>query len=280
MTIEANGRDSGSDLAGTLRKLRKAAGLSGERLAARCAMIQSRISRIESGKQLPTVVDVDRILTALEVPAEAATGLLSLARRANVEHTSWRAVAEVGIWRKQEELTALAESCKVQRQFLPSMLSGLLQVPEYARAALLPVVDTDPARDVERAVAARIERQKALEDESRRFVFLLAEQAVRWRHVERSVMAAQCGHLATLAERPNVEIHVLPLSAIVPASTLCTYMIYDNRLVVAELLSGEFAMRDPRDIAHHLAVFEHYQSHALSGARATAFLLAARDEFM
>lgn len=142
MTIDPDLRHSGSDLAGTLRKLRKAAGLSGERLAARCAMSQSRISRIESGKQLPTVVDVDRILAALEVPAEAASELLALARRANVEHTSWRAVAEIGLWRKQQELTALAESCKVQRQFLPSMLSGLLQMPEYARIALSPVVST------------------------------------------------------------------------------------------------------------------------------------------
>jgi transcriptional regulator with XRE-family HTH domain len=42
-----------SDLAETLRALRKAAGLSGERLAARCAMSQSKISRIEQGKVLP-----------------------------------------------------------------------------------------------------------------------------------------------------------------------------------------------------------------------------------
>ncbi|MGH3516836.1 MAG: helix-turn-helix domain-containing protein [Haloechinothrix sp.] len=73
MTIEPDTRQSRSDLAGTLRKLRKAAGLSGERLAVRCAMSQSKISRIESGRAFPTVLDVDRILTALEVPGEIAT---------------------------------------------------------------------------------------------------------------------------------------------------------------------------------------------------------------
>lgn len=277
MTIDPD--TSRQDLAGTLRRLRKAAGLSGERLAARCAMSQSRISRIESGKQLPTVVDVDRILTALEVPADAATELLTLARRANIEHTSWRAVAEVGVWRKQEELIALTESCTVQRHFLPAMLSGLLQIPEYARAALSPVVDTDPARDVERALRARQERQAALEDESRRFIFLLAEQAVRWRYVERSVMARQCEHVAAVAERPNVEVHVVPLTATIPTGALNSYVLYDDRLVVAELLSGEVTMRDPKDVAHHRAVFDYFLKHALSGGRATAFLLAARDEF-
>lgn len=133
---------------------------------------------------------------------------------------------------------------------------------------------------MERAVEARLERQKVLDDESRTFIFLLTEQTVKWRHVERSIMARQCEHMATLIERPNVGINILPLSVGVPASTLCTYMIYDTRLVVAELLSGEVAMHDPKDIAHHLAVFDFYLKHALSGSRATAFLLAARDEFM
>ncbi|MQA64214.1 MAG: helix-turn-helix domain-containing protein, partial [Actinophytocola sp.] len=96
MTIEPDTQQSRIDLAGTLRKLRKAAGLSGERLAVRCAMSQSKISRIESGKALPSVLDVDRILTALEVPADVASELLALTRRANVEHTSWRSVAELG----------------------------------------------------------------------------------------------------------------------------------------------------------------------------------------
>jgi transcriptional regulator with XRE-family HTH domain len=67
-------------LAGALRELRRAAGLSGERLAVRCAMSQAKISRIETGKVLPTVIDVERILTALSVPTEVASDLLSMAR--------------------------------------------------------------------------------------------------------------------------------------------------------------------------------------------------------
>jgi transcriptional regulator with XRE-family HTH domain len=43
-------------------------------------MPQSEVSRIESGRILPTVVDIERILTALEVPSEVAAALLSLAR--------------------------------------------------------------------------------------------------------------------------------------------------------------------------------------------------------
>lgn len=279
MTIEANGRHSRDDLATTLRKLRKAAGLSGERLAVRCQMSQSKISRIESGRFLPTVVDVERILRALEVPGDVATQLTALARRANVEHTSWRSVAEMGFWRKQAELKSLAEASKVVRHFTPAMPSGLLQVPEYAQAALSAKVASDPARDVDRAVRARLDRQSVLEDETRRFVFLMTEQAVKWRRASRDVMAKQCEHMAKLSEYANIDIAIVPQSAEVSGSPMNSYVIYD-RLVIAELFSGEVALRDPRDIEYHYDLFELFLSHALAGTHATAFLLAARDEFM
>src|SRR4051794_1766958 len=68
------------DLATALRDLRTASGLSGERLARRCGMSQSKVSRIETGRLLPTVVDVDRMLTALGVDTATRTGLLALTR--------------------------------------------------------------------------------------------------------------------------------------------------------------------------------------------------------
>ncbi|GAA0507460.1 helix-turn-helix transcriptional regulator [Saccharopolyspora thermophila] len=118
--IEPDNQDQGRKrLAESLRELRKAAGLSGERLAARASMSQSKISRIESGKALPTVVDVERLLKALDVPTEAANELLALARTANVDYSSWRSYARVGLWRKQAELKALAECVNSCPRFRP-----------------------------------------------------------------------------------------------------------------------------------------------------------------
>ncbi|MFE2742955.1 helix-turn-helix domain-containing protein [Streptomyces scopuliridis] len=69
MTFEAEQLgDSGPELASLLRELRKRAGLSGDRLAARCNMSQSKVSRIESGKSRPSLVDVEQILRALDAP--------------------------------------------------------------------------------------------------------------------------------------------------------------------------------------------------------------------
>jgi hypothetical protein len=242
-------------------------------------MSQAKISRIEGRKITPTVADVERILIALDVPATVADGLVALARRVNVQHTSWRAAAEIGLWRKQDELKALADSATTIRQFLPAMPSGLVQTEEYARAALTRMVPTDPARDVEKAVRARLARQASLADEDRGFIFLLTEQAVRWRYASPDIMAAQCLHMSDVAEKPNVELAVIPQSTEVAGGALNTFVVYDERLVLVELFSGEVVLRDPRDIAHHLQVFDFFLGHALRGVDAITFLRSVAAEF-
>lgn len=141
------------NLAETLKQLRKAAGLSGERLAVRAAMSQSKISRIESGRSLPTVVDVERIIKALEVSPEVREEVLSLARTANVEYISLRSSARLGIWWKQAEIKALAESSSAVRQFLPAIPSG------FSRRASTRVRCSHPAwREDPRGISTALSR--------------------------------------------------------------------------------------------------------------------------
>lgn len=55
-----------SGVAAELRRLRIAAGLTGERLSARARMSQSKISKIENGRQPASPGDVERLLLALD----------------------------------------------------------------------------------------------------------------------------------------------------------------------------------------------------------------------
>ncbi|QKW54518.1 helix-turn-helix domain-containing protein [Streptomyces buecherae] len=268
------------DLAEALRGLRRASGLSGERLAVRCNMSQTKISRIETGRALPTVMDVERILTALNVPSEVADELLKLARRANVDYASWRAYARVGLYHKQAELRALESSSLVMRHFLPAIPTGLLHVREYATATLSRTVEGDPARDVTRAVDARMERQWVLDDASRSFFFLMTEQAVRWRRANCHVMAAQCSHMAEVNQKPNVRLGIVPQTVEVSGTPMNVFVIYDDRLVTVELFSGEVVLRDPRDIIQHQNLFDLFWSNAITGDAATGFLLQVAEEFM
>ncbi len=268
------------DLAEALRGLRLASGLSGARLAVRCAMSQVKISRIETGKTLPTVIDVERILQALEVPGEVTREMLALARTANVDYTAWRTYARLGLYQKQAELKALEKSSTFMRHFLPGVPTGLLHVREYATETLTPSVRTEAARDISRVVQARMDRQAVLDDPDRRFVFLLTEQAVRWATASRPVLAAQAEHMARVSGKPNVEIAIIPQGTYIREVPLNVFVIYDDRLVTVELFSGEVVLRNPQDISHHIALFDLFLSHALRGAEATAFLRRCADEFM
>lgn len=280
MSIEPDRQEATrKELAEVLRELRKAAGLSGDRLAARCGISQSKISRIERGRTLPSVFDVERILAALKVRQDKARELLELARAANVDFTSSHALARVGTWRRQLELKAMTESTSVMRQFLPAIPTALVQTLEYARCVMEPSVPSAPERDVEKLVQARMQLRTVIEDESREFVLLMTEQAVRWNYAGRPAMARQVAHMAREAQRPNVDLAVIPNTAEVHDAPLNVFVIYDERLVQVEILNGVVSFRDPRDVTYYLELFEFFYSHALTGEDAIEFLTSVADEF-
>lgn len=267
------------DLAQGLRTLRRAAGLSGERLAARTAMSQTRISRIETGKLVPTIADVERLLTALNAPPEVREEFLDLARVASLGYKSMRAYAETGLWRAQEEITALIRASTLVRQFLSVIPSGLLQTEAYARHVLTPSIPGDVAWDVEKAVAARLKSQQTLHDGKREFRFVLLEQALRWPAAPPRVLAEQCTHIATITTLSNVDLRIVPQGETLGAP-MNFFVIYDERLVAVELFGGELVYRDPKDIAYHASVFEHFASRAVNGEAARELLHRMAGEFM
>jgi len=246
------------ELAGALREARKRAGLTGDRLAARCGISQSKISKIETGKVLPSASDVERISSALGVDTERQQELVGLARLANTEFQSVRAGLRRGLHQKQRELAALEADAHHIRFFLPLMITGLLQTPEYARASLANFPGDHP-----QAVAKRLDRQARLYDTTKKFTFVLTEAAVRWRLCEPPVMAVQMDRLASLSSLPNIRLGIITLDTHVPDGALNTFTIYDERLATAETFGGVIVMRDPRDVTYHLQLFSFFEQYAI-----------------
>ena len=255
------------ELATSLREARKAAGLTGERLAARCGISQGKISKIETGKVLASATDVERILTALGAGQDRIADLMALARLANTEFQSVRASLRRGLHQKQRELAALEATAEHIRFFLPLMITGLLQTPEYARASMANFPGDHP-----QAIAKRLDRQAALYNPAKRFTFILTEAAVRWQLCEPPVMAVQMGRLASLSELPNIRLGIIPLDAYVPDGPLNTFTVYDDRIATAETFGGVIVMRDPRDVAYHLELFTFFERYAITGADVRALL--------
>ncbi|MFE4361014.1 helix-turn-helix domain-containing protein [Kitasatospora sp. NPDC056800] len=266
------------NLAAALKDLRRASGLSGERLAVRYGMSQSKISRIETGKALPTVVDVQQIIAALGIDDDLAQELLDLASVANAEFEDVRASVRRGLHVRQRELASLENGARHIRYFLPAMPSGLLQTPEYMRTAMSPPIDPVDG-DVSQTIALKIERQAVLYDEDKRFDFLLTESAVRWKLCAPSVMAVQLDRIASVSRLPNVNLGIIPLSAQVADVPFHTFTVYGAKLVTIELFTGRFVLRDPKDIDHYRLLFDFFHGESHTGDDARGLLEQWSEEF-
>ncbi|MEC4018378.1 helix-turn-helix domain-containing protein [Streptomyces sp. H27-D2] len=251
---------SKADLAEKLRELRKRAGLTGDRLAKRCNMSQSTISKIETGRKTPKLIDVERILRALDASPDAIAEVAALARMANTEwqdiRTSWRR----GLDKRQTELASLEVTARDMRYFLPSMITGLLATPEYARASL----DYSPG-DISKTLAKKLDRQAVLYDRSRTFTFILTEQAVKWSVIPPAAMSVQIDHLVSVSRLPNVRLGVIPNGTRISRGPMNTFTVYDDRLATVETFTGRIVFQDYRDVAEHLALFALYESRATFG---------------
>jgi transcriptional regulator with XRE-family HTH domain len=248
------------DLAATLRDLRVRAGLTGDRLAVRCAMSQSKISKIETGKVIPSVVDVERILQALNAPQAVLSDVTALAKLANTEFLDVRSLLRKGLEKRQHELSGMEIVTTEFRFFLPAMITALLGTPEYIRASL-----ADMSGDTSKAIAKKLERQAVLYDTAKNFSFVLTESAVRLPLVSPAVMALQLDRLVSLSYLSNIQLGIIPVTATPPHGPLNTFTVYDERLVTAETFTGAVVMRDPRDVAFHIELFRRFAAVAVFG---------------
>ena len=178
------------ELGAALRRLRKAAGLSGEAMAAALGISQSQVSRMELGQQLAAPAVVDGWARAAGASDAERETLLGIAEAAAAEMVSWRKAMTRGLARLQEDSREIEASAAMILNFQTAGVPGLLQVPEYARRVFATERQATEA-DIAAAVAGRMNRQAILYGGSKRLEFLMTEAAARWRIGPASLMRAQ-----------------------------------------------------------------------------------------
>jgi len=204
-------------------------------------MSQAKISRIETGRVLPTVVDVERVLHALDVPAEQAQELLKLVRATNVDFV-------------------------------------FLQTEEYIRSNVdNPLSATSPAQR-EALVAAKLTRRDLLSGRGTRFRLVLTEDAVRFPMADARTMVMQVRHLRTVLDLPSVRLGVIPATTVLQKSPLNTFVVYDRRLVTMETFAGSVAFRDPSHVDDHLRIFGYFEANAVYGDELRSLLEVIENE--
>ena len=263
------------ELSTILRQLRRDADLSGMEAAERAGFSQPKISRFETGRQVPTPDQVRTLARVYRAPAEARRRLLELAGDLRAETRPARAILSHGAHHMQQRLGRLDQASARIRMFVPTLVPGPLQTPAYVRA----IGSRDMnGEQLEQFVAARIARQATL-DTDREFVMVVTEGALRWHVGGPEVMAEQLQHVADQLDRPNLHLGVIPWTRPVHAPALHSFDIYDARAVVVGTETATAIITDPRDVADYEHRFDGYASAAVFGNEARAVLARIADEY-
>jgi transcriptional regulator with XRE-family HTH domain len=266
-------------LAAELRRLRLNAGLSTHQVAAAIRVSQSKVSKIENGHRSASIPDVRAWAQAVGLTGDRVEELVNLAERSLTDLIARRAILRGGAPAHQRRFGELERAAGLIREFEPVFIPGLLQTADYAKQVMTSVrPDRD---DVGAAVAARLERQEILYDETKRFEFLLTEGVLRWRLGAIGQHLAQLDRLVAVSTLPNVDVVILPQTAVVPAWHGHGFVIFSrvhladddatdadddgDTLVYVETLTQELRVSDPDDVALYLEVFERLRSQATSG---------------
>lgn len=228
-------------LAARLREIRTQAGLTGIQLAEAAGWSgQSRVSKIERARQMPTTDDVDAWVRVCAASDEVARELHTLLRGALAARHSWEMRLRAGQAKVQASYNQLVSESSFIGHFETAFVPGLLQTGDYIRRVLGEMVglhglDLD---DVEAAVTTRLARQQLLYDTGKRFEFLLAEPVLRWGLCPPPQMRAQLDRLQTVIGMPNVRFGVLPMGASLDTTPQNSFQLYDDTVIV-ETFVGE-----------------------------------------
>ncbi|WP_030705337.1 helix-turn-helix domain-containing protein [Streptomyces griseus] len=199
-------------LGSQLRRLRESRGITCEAAGYSIRASESKISRMELGRVSFKARDVEDLLTLYGVADEAERdSLLGLAREANVAGW-WHSYGDVlpGWFQTYIGLEGAASLIRI---YEVQFVHGLLQTEAYAHAVVSRGMRGASPAEVDRRVALRLERQKALVSErAPTFHAVLDEAALRRPYGERDVMRAQLRHLIDMSEQPNITLQVMPFS--------------------------------------------------------------------
>jgi hypothetical protein len=177
-----------------------------------------------------------------------------------------------------EDLVGLEADALVIRAFQSSVVHGLLQTAEYARAGHEGAIPRFSPKRIETQVEAKLIRQTILDrDNPPRLDVVLDEAALHRMVGGRLVMAAQLVKVLKMSALPNVIIQVLPFERGEHPGLETNFTILElpdpaHGVVYVEGLMGPIYLKDPNDLRRSHEVFKRLQSIALSPEETTDWI--------
>jgi transcriptional regulator with XRE-family HTH domain len=270
-------------LALELRRLREAARLTCEEVAEHLECSASKISRVETGRVSVSPRDVRDMLELYGVPAAQRESLVQLARDSR-QKGWWHAYSDT-MQPQMATYIGLESAASEIRIYEVSLIPGLLQTEDYARAVIRAGMVNSPAEDIERRVSLLMARQPAVvRDDPPKVWAVLDEAALRRRVGGSGLMRLQLEHLLAQAALPNVAVQVIPFAGGAHPAMGRPFIILvfpervDTDVVYLEDLTSALYLEDVAEVDRYNVFFNHLRATALSFDDSAALITSVLKE--
>jgi transcriptional regulator with XRE-family HTH domain len=262
------------ELGALLRALRLKKGLTVEQVAQELLFSMSKLSRMETGHGVATPRDIRDLCVLYGVPDGAERDrLMKLA--AEGRQRAWWQSYDLGY----EAYAGLEAEAVAISAFQSSVVHGLLQTADYARAGHESAMPRLAPDQIDMQIEAKLTRQDILvRDAPPRFAVILDEAALRRMAGGRQVMAAQLARIRDMSALPNITVQVLPFELGSHPALESNFTILDlpdqaPDVVFVEGLIGSTYLERTEDLKRYREIFCKLQSMALN-SQDTADLIA------
>ncbi|MEU6914576.1 helix-turn-helix domain-containing protein [Streptomyces olindensis] len=260
-------------LGAELRALRTSAGLTSGEAARLVGWHQSKVSRIETGTSGVKPADVRLLLDAYGVAESQLRELLLVlagSEDSDGRHHWWHAYRGV-LPPTYRDFISLESQASAMRTLETTVVPGLLQTPEYARAVTSAAVEGLSEDRLDTLVEVRLARQDVLRADPPLELSAVLDEAVLRREVGGpGVMARQLERLVEAARLPQVRLQVLPFAAGAHIGVTGPFVIFsfsstsDLDVVVLDHLTSSLYLERKEDLRAYTEAFNALQIHALS----------------
>ena len=261
-------------LAARLKAIRAGVAPSGSEFARIIGWGQPRLSKLETGKQLPTESDIQAWVAAAGACESVAAELLGLLAAARIEYVTHRDESRIegGLTKVSDAQAVLEARATHIAEWQPAMVPGLVQTAAYARELFegRPTL-TDPGDvDPDAMVTARVRRQDVLYQPGRRIELIVGEAALCSTPGTIGTLLGQLDRLVSVIDLPTVELGIVPFP-LMPVMPLSSFYMHDD-VVYIETLTAEQQLAEPDEVAVYVKAFGMLREAAVTGPNAVALI--------
>nr|MDT0658523.1 helix-turn-helix transcriptional regulator [Micromonospora sp. DSM 115978] len=273
-------------LAGELKRLRQAAGLTRDDAAEQTKLNGATLWRIETAKVRPHRRTLTILMNRYGVTdSDERAKLFDLAKDAG--HLGWLQEYEDDLTEQYLTYVSFEAGARSIRNYESLFIPGLLQTEEYIRAASAGVMPHFSKEDVDRRVEVRAQRQAALhqDDDPLQLWAVLDEAALHRKVGDEQVMHDQLNSLVETAGLPQVMLQVIPFSVGAHPGMLGSFVLMDfpdpddPDLVYIDTMAGDLFMEREADVRRTTINFQHLLASALSPADSLRLIRQRIDAF-